>query len=136
MKVWWAAMDSCWTWCQFYRNFQVLSRKRKSVYWLFSVLTCLHCVWQVMRQRSTAQKRLLSNSSIKSVFYMRIKQTKKHSLIYFLFCFYFSLDKTLIENSNFNTDMFFLTMQAHHLSIISLIHKHAQRIRVIKELYR
>ncbi|CAF0981335.1 unnamed protein product [Brachionus calyciflorus] len=38
------------------------------------------------------------------------------------------------EKPNFNTDIFFLTMNCHHISVISIISKYMRRVRVIKEL--
>ncbi len=40
------------------------------------------------------------------------------------------------RESNFSTDAFFLTLVAHNLSVISIIRKYLQRLRVIKELNR
>jgi ubiquitin conjugation factor E4 B len=45
-----------------------------------------------------------------------------------------TIDLNSMENPNFNTQIFFLTYYAHHLSIISIITKYSRRIRVIKEL--
>ena len=44
------------------------------------------------------------------------------------------LDKTEFKESNFSTDIFFLTFHAQYLSVISVIHKYMHRMRVIKEL--
>ena len=45
-----------------------------------------------------------------------------------------SLKKESFEKPNFNTDIFFLTMNCHHTSVISIISKYMRRVRVIKEL--
>ena len=47
-----------------------------------------------------------------------------------------TLDKKSFEKPTFNTEIFFLTLNAHHLSIISILNKYMRRIRVIKELNR
>ena len=44
------------------------------------------------------------------------------------------LNKSDLKESNFSTDIFFLTFNAHYLSITSIIHKYEHRIRVIREL--
>lgn len=40
------------------------------------------------------------------------------------------------ERPNFNTEIFFLTLYAHNISVVSVISKALRRIRVIKELNR
>lgn len=46
-----------------------------------------------------------------------------------------TLNFTQVEK-NFNTDCFFLTLVAHHLTIIPIINKYQRRIRIIKDIQR
>jgi ubiquitin conjugation factor E4 B len=46
-----------------------------------------------------------------------------------------TLDLSQCEK-NFNTDCFFLTLVAHHLTIIPMINKYQRRIRIIKDIQR
>lgn len=45
-----------------------------------------------------------------------------------------SFEQNPLEKPNFNSEIFFLTINCHHLSIISIISKYMRRVRVIREL--
>lgn len=45
-----------------------------------------------------------------------------------------SILENLSQKPNFNSEVFFLTMNCHHISIISIINKYMRRVRVIREL--